>query len=92
MTEFFGSQVRTSSGAELSFTSPQGRKFSAGILAIWPTGKESSHRAAFSPEEKHEQDEKRNGWDLNQTESLKAKNTSEMKKILNRSNRLDAEP
>lgn len=43
-------------------------------------------------EEKHEQDEKRNGWDLNQTESLEAKNTSEMKKILDRSNRLDTEP
>lgn len=42
-------------------------------------------------EEKHEQDEKRNGWDLNQTESLEAKNTSEVKKILDRSNRLDRE-
>ena len=42
-------------------------------------------------EEKHEQDEKRNGWDLNQTESLEAKNTSEVKKILYRSNRLDRE-
>ena len=42
-------------------------------------------------EEKHEQDEKRNGWDLNQTESLEAKNTSEVKKILHRSNRLDRE-
>ena len=42
-------------------------------------------------EEKHEQDEKRNGWDLNQTESLEAKNTSEVKKILHRSNRLARE-
>lgn len=42
-------------------------------------------------EEKHGQDEKRNGWDLNQTESLEAENTSEMKKILERSNRLDTE-
>jgi len=42
-------------------------------------------------EEKHEQDEKTNGWDLNQTESSEAKSTSEVKKILDRSNRLDTE-
>lgn len=52
MTDSFGSQIGISEGIGLWFTSPQGRKFSAGILGVWPVGKENSCGAAFSPKEK----------------------------------------
>lgn len=56
-TDSFGSQIELAGGMEedtgLQFTSPQGRKFSAGTLGIWPAGK-NSHWAACGPEENYE--------------------------------------